>query len=466
VPALTAQNVRHLLRRTEYSDRPSRVSELLALGSIDAAVNNILDFDASPPSTTIGPGEAIVQNNEFIHFWFNRMAFDARRPFQEKLAFFWHGHFCSSFEKVRSIGLMIEQIDLFRTMGLGHFPTLTKVMSTQVAMLQFLDNNQNRATSPNQNFARELMELFVLGVGNYNERDVEASAAAWTGHTEQLPAFTYLWRPDWHDFSPKRFLGVTINQGTDGHLHGYETIDAMLGTGVVPPDATNLANRGRRTAEVAAEFISRKLWLHFAGDNPPADAISAMSTAFRSSGLSIRALVKAMLTSDHFYTDAVRTGLVRSPVEYMVALMIATGQRSEAAAPVYLLTSLEHRPLAPPDVSGWKTNAYWVNANAMGLRGVAAQTFRTASTLEYFSGNQTIRLAYGQITQAEILARDAGGRFVLSDSALVDRFVELTNIRIAAATRQHIAEYAASVEAWERHLCLTLLLYAPEAHVA
>lgn len=466
MPALNADNVRHLLRRTEYFDRPNRVSELLALGSIDAAVDNILVFEANPPSPTIGPGELIDQNNEFIHFWLNRMAFDAARPFQEKLAFFWHGHFCSSLTKVRTIDLMIEQINLFRTQGLGHLPSLTKSMSTQVAMLQFLDNNQNRAESPNQNFARELMELFVLGVGNYNERDVEACTAAWTGHTEYIPGFAYRWRPDWHDHSPKQYLGVTINQGPEAHLHGYETIDVMFGAGVVPADARNVANRGRPTVLVAAEFIARKFWLHFAGDNPPAAAISAMITAFLSAGGQLRPLVKAMLTSDHFYTNEVKTGLVRSPVDYMVAMMVASGQRSEVAAPVYLLTSIGHRPLDPPDVSGWKTNSYWVNANGMGWRAMIAESFRTASTATYFVGDEKIHLGYGQITQAEILARHPNNEFVLTAGALVDRLAQLSNLTLGAGTRQKIAEFAASVEPWDRHLCLTLIFMAPEAHMA
>ena len=114
------------------------------------------------------------------------MAFDSPRPLQEKMAFFWHGHFCSEFGKVGDAEQMRLQIDLFRKNGLGNVRDLAKPMSTQVAMLRYLDNNQNKKTSPNQNFARELMELFLLGVGNYTEADVEASAAAWTGHTRPV----------------------------------------------------------------------------------------------------------------------------------------------------------------------------------------------------------------------------------------------------------------------------------------
>ena len=103
------------------------------------------------------------------------MAVDSARPFQERMAFFWHSHFCSDLGKVGSAVLMREQIDLWRREGLGNIRSLATTMSTQVAMIRYLDNNQNKASSPNQNFARELMELFLLGVGNYTEADVESS---------------------------------------------------------------------------------------------------------------------------------------------------------------------------------------------------------------------------------------------------------------------------------------------------
>jgi uncharacterized protein (DUF1800 family) len=107
---------------------------------------------------------------------------DSPTPFQEKLTLFWHGHFCSSWEKVNSAKAMLQQNALFRSMALGNFRTLTQTMAVQPAMLVYLDNVDNVKTSPNQNFARELMELFTLGVGNYGEDDVTAAARAWTGH--------------------------------------------------------------------------------------------------------------------------------------------------------------------------------------------------------------------------------------------------------------------------------------------
>ena len=196
------------------------------------------------------------------------------------MAFFWHGHFCSEFGKVGSSMLMREQIDLWRSEGLGNIRSLATTMSTQVAMIRYLDNNQNKKSSPNQNFARELMELFLLGVGNYTEADVEASTAAWTGHSDQWDdeVDPYRWRPEWHDSSPKDFLGQRINIDVDPAAwpgHGPETIAVMLGDGVVPSGAANVANRGRPARAVAAEFLSRKLWTSFATDTPPPPGVMA-----------------------------------------------------------------------------------------------------------------------------------------------------------------------------------------------
>ena len=133
---------------------------------------------ANPGTIPFTEVENWQRGEELTHFWLDRMAHDSPRPIQEKMSFFWHGHFCSEFSKVGSADLMAEQIDTFRYGALGNLRTLATTMSTQVAMLRYLDNNQNKQTSPNQNFARELMELFLLGVGNYTEADVEVATAA------------------------------------------------------------------------------------------------------------------------------------------------------------------------------------------------------------------------------------------------------------------------------------------------
>jgi uncharacterized protein (DUF1800 family) len=470
VPTLTEGNVRHLLRRTEFVDRPERVAALLATSSIEAAVDDVLAVESSPPSVGFTATSDWERGVELVNHWFDRMAHDSRRPFQERMALFWHGHFCSDLGKVGSATLMREQIDLWRRSGLGNLRSLARTMSTQVAMIRYLDNNDNRASSPNQNFARELMELFLLGVGNYNEADVEASTAAWTGHTDQWndDVSPYRWRADWHDFSTKQYLGRTINAGGDGPDHGPETIDVLLGNGIVPADATNVANRGRPTREVAAEFLSHKLWTWFATDTPPpAPVLAAMRDALVGSGFEVRPWVRAMLTSDAFYSDEVKAGLVRTPTEFAVALMHATGLRAGAANFSWLTASMGQRLLYPPNVSGWRPNAYWVNASAMEGRARMVQQFAWTASRTYWQsgGTGVISLARGQLTNQQVTARN-GSLPVLSNADFVRLLEEYTAVELSPSSRAEILRYADSASVWERNDALVLLLLAPEMHVA
>lgn len=470
VPPLTEVNVRHLLRRTEFVDRDERVAALLTAGSIEAAVDDVLDVEAHPPSVTFTSGADWERGVELTNFWFDRMAHDAVRPFQERLALFWHGHFCSDLSKVGSATLMREQIDLWRREGLGNVRSLARTMSTQVAMIRYLDNNANKASSPNQNFARELMELFLLGVGNYSEADVEASTAAWTGHSDQWndDVSPYRWRPEWHDFAPKSYLGRTINTGPDGRAHGPETIDVVLGNGVVPTDAANVANRGRPTREVAAEFLSRKLWTWFATDAPPPPAVLvAMRDALLAGDFAVRPWVRAMLTHEAFYTDQVRHGLVRTPVEFVVALMHATGKRTADGSFWWLMESMGQRLLYPPNVSGWRPNGYWVNSSAMEGRGRAARHFAWTAMRTYWQtgGNGVISLAGGQLTNREVTA-NTGGVPTMPNGEFIRRLEDYTGIHLDDVSRTEILRYADGATVWERNDALVLLLLAPEMHVA
>ena len=476
-PALTDSNLRHLLRRTEFVDRPNRVAELTGVGSIEAAVSNILAVNANPPSVTFTSqaNRDWERGRDLTHFWLDQMTRDSSRPFQERMAFFWHGHFCSEFSKVNSSTYMREQIDLWRRDGLGNIRTLATTMSTQVAMIRYLDNNQNKKSSPNQNFARELMELFLLGVGNYTEADVEASTLAWTGHSDQWDdtAAAYRWKADWHDPSPKTFLGRPIN-GDSSQVawpnHGPETIAVMLGSGIVPRGADNVANRGRPSRDVAAEFLSRKLWTSFATDTPPPPGVmAAMSDALVANDFNVRPWVNAMLTHPDFYTDAVKQGLVRTPVEFVVALLAATGQRSRAADMTWLMDAMGQQLLYPPNVSGWRPNGYWVNASAMEGRARTVQQMNWAAGRNYWAGSDgPITLAGGSIMRSQITARTPWPeeRPVMTSAALVARLIELMQVQLSPAATAEIVRYADSATVWERNNALMLIMLAPEMHMA
>ena len=437
MPTLDEANVRHLLRRTEFVDRTPRVRELLASGSIDAAVDDVMAVPANPPAVRFTRSGQWQRQEELAHFWLDRMAHDSARPFQERMALFWHGHFATSFEKVNLGVAMREQLDLFRRSALGNVRELAIAMSTQVAMLRYLDNNQNRASSPNQNFARELMELFLLGVGNYTEADVEAATAAWTGHTDEWDdeVSPYRWRPEWHDGAAKSFLGRRINDGGDARDHGAETIRVMLGSGTVPAGAANAAARGRPTREVAAEFLSRKLWSQFADGEPPSDVVGHLRDVLVANDFAVRPWVRAMLVHDAFYRSSTRTGLVRSPIEMIVALLVASGLRSAAGTPLWLMEGMGQRPFFPPNVAGWKTNVYWVNASAMEARARAIQQTYWDVTRTYWGSGDTgeLRLAGGTIARRTVVEQ-RDGRRVWADAAFLDRVLALADLRIGGTT--------------------------------
>ncbi len=453
-------DIEHLLRRTEYVARPARVTALKDL-TIEAAVDNILAVTGGAGSANLNDPENWQRGVQLTHHWLDRMAHDAPKPIREKMGFFWHGHFCSELGKVGSADLMQEQIDLFRNDAMGNLRTLAKTMSTQVAMLRYLDNNRNRKTSPNQNFARELMELFLLGVGNYTEADVEAATAAWTGHTDNWQTDAYEWRADWHDGSTKSFLRRSVNNGGDPKLHGAETIDVMLGTGVIPNGAGIVANRGRPSREVAAEFISKKLWIEFAGTNPSAAVLAALRDSALANDFDITPWLRTLLTRPEFYTTEVKRGLVRSPVEFMVALLVATGRRSAEATPLWLMEGMGQRPLYPPNVSGWKHNAYWVNASAMAKRTETARSVVWRSMQGYWNGDGLIHLKNGTISRTDVTEtwRD-------QPLKVLDEVLRLTDVRLTSGSYDALAAFATNSERWERSDLFHLVMFAPELQVA
>lgn len=482
MPQLNEANVRHLLRRTEFVDRDARVTELLALGSIAAAVDNILAVPANPPSvtyTSLGEDEGWQRGIELVHFWFDRMAHDSSRPMQEKMSLFWHGHLVSDLGKVGDVEPMQEQIDLYRNEALGNIREIAITMSTQIAMLRYLDNDSNEKETPNQNFARELLELFLLEVGNYNEADVEAATAAWSGHAVDWETGEYYWRddrpkhswePEYHDYSVKQFLGRTINNGGDPKQHGDETIEVVFGNGIIPSDAANVANRGRPSREVASEFLSRKLWIDFANQTPPPAVISAMRDTLLTTGFDIKPWVRVMLVSDEFYDDSVKTGLVRSPIDWIVSMLYASGVQSSDVTPIWLMGSMGQIPLRPPNVSGWKTNGYFVNSSAMEGRARVSQGFAWAAGRNYWrdDGSGYIQLRNGQVTQAELIERTPYPDRIptMTDAEVADKMLDLMELHVSAASRQHIITHLGRGSVWDRNQAILAIFLLPELHLA
>jgi uncharacterized protein (DUF1800 family) len=342
-------DIAHLLRRAGFGGTAAQISNL-ASQSWATTVDQLIDFSAAPAdvepaflTADLGDWE---KEFDLQAWWLDRMA-TTTTPLQEKLTFFWHGHFATANYKVEDARLMYQQNALLRSMAGGNFRDLVQQLSLQPAMLIWLDNDPNTKRHPNENFARELMELFVLGVHRYTQDDVVASARAWTGHnTLDSDRTQYHFYANRHDTGLKTFMGVT--QNWDG------------------PDIVNFLLRDDPTRKaIAARFIATKMWSFFAYPNPDADIVNNIASAFYAADLTIAELLRAIFNHPAFLSPAARHGLVRSPVEWVVACMRAVGISATDANPQWWMSDMGQQLFEPPNVSGWRPNEYWLTTSRL-----------------------------------------------------------------------------------------------------
>lgn len=355
-----ADDLAHLLRRTEFFPKPARIAELTALGSDPAAwVANILDFTANANPQV--PANLVNQDDQHgydqhvaaYNWWLDSMA-TRPRPFQEKMTLFWHGHFVSEWNFVNRTDHMTHQNQLYRTMALGNFEALTQAMAIEPAMILYLSNSENVKTAPNQNFARELMELFTLGVGNYTEDDVNTAARAWTGYNYDYTTHAFEYRSSRHDDGQKTLFGNTQN------WNGPDMIHEIL-----------VGNPDKRV--ISATFIVKELWQFLAYPAPAQNIVDDLATVFMTGGLELKPLLQALLVRPEFYSAQAKQGLVRTPTEWAAAILAATGTTSGALGLFNLADRMGQVVFDPPNVSGWRSNGYWLTTSALSGRAAVAR---------------------------------------------------------------------------------------------
>lgn len=288
------------------------------------------------------------QLGEFQRWWVSRMV-DAPAPLPEKMTLLWHGHFASSQRKVRNTHHMALQQDLFRREALGSFAALLRGIVRDPATLAYLDNHRSTKRAPNENLARELMELFSLGAGRYRERDIKEGARALTGYTFEGDAFVF--REAWHDRGIKTILG------RDGNFDGDDFVEIILAQ--------------RR----CAEFQAATLYGWFVaplpedvGDAPvnQRSVILSLTRTVVANRYDLRATVRRLLLSEHFYDEAFRGTKIKSPAELTAGLLRSLG--APAARPGALVGSMDRMgqtPLLPPNVAGWPVGRGWINTTTM-----------------------------------------------------------------------------------------------------
>jgi len=289
-----------------------------------------------------------TESRELITWWLARMI-ASTNPAQEKLALLLHGHFPTAISKVRFPQFMYQQNQLMRTQGSGDFTQLTQAIAVDPAMLIWLDASSDKAQDPNENFARELLERFTMGIGNYSENDVRAAAYCFTGWRLNYRTGAFSISALDHSDAPQTFLGHTgVNSGT-------EVIDIATNT------------------EASARYVPSALWSHLAYPVAPKDAVvSDLATSYAGDH-NIANLLRSIVTDPQFATPTTQSGLIKQPIEYVVGALrvlsvTAAEIQARPAGVLEVLAGLGQVPFDPPSVGGWGQNGYWLSTAAALVR--------------------------------------------------------------------------------------------------
>ncbi|MFY9234356.1 MAG: DUF1800 domain-containing protein [Fimbriimonadaceae bacterium] len=364
----------HLLRRFGLGASESEV-DYYVQGGWKSAVDKLLNYDqvAEPADITIdkfalpNPQGVPQLRIQGVVAWWHVRILTTRRPLLEKMTVFWHDHFATSASKVNVPPLMYQQNETIRSNATGKFQTLLLEMSKDPAMIFWLDNQYNVRGKANENFAREVMELFTLGIGNYSEKDIQEASRAFTGWTfrrtrrfdnpEVGRAADFLFRPGQHDADDKTVFGKT-------GPFGGEDIIAML-----------------CEMPQTAKYIVTKLWEWFAYAEPAPALIEKLTTQFRESGLDIKVILRAIMESPEFYSDKAERAIYKNPVDFIIPTLrqlglgeiVASqnfdpeqgpvarlGRVAPAAAAAQSANAMGMQLLFPPDVAGWASGPAWI----------------------------------------------------------------------------------------------------------
>ena len=419
--------VAHLMRRAGFGATRDELEKLVEQG-YEETVEQLLHPEAQPQvnecmlfryhPNTEGPqsGTALGAANWLYHM------LNTNRPLEEKMALFWHQVFATGNGKVDTTIHMLEQIQMFRDCGMGNYRELLVELAKNPAMIFWLDQQENHKHAPNENWGRELLELFSLGVGNYTEKDVYECSRAFTGWTisSKMPRFPhgrfpwhFEFRPEAHDFKEKTFLGHT------GNFNGEDIIDIII------------------QQPACLTFITRHLYNFFVADEPqvptwsiepPRDpqAIKLLSETFVNSGYEIKPVLRTLFNSD-FFKEAMYEK-IKSPAEVVVGTLRLTGDLQKpdprleevAMEPNYMGQSI----LDPPSVEGWSTGQQWIYGSSLVER---------VNFVGDLVGN--IELPGVQ----SIIKRVASNGTVMTAETLVDRCLDLMGpLPVAESTRKEL----------------------------
>ena len=398
----------HLLRRAGFGGSPADVDRAAA-GSMNAAVDALVHFPstdalaqgpalidedenrplasltmaapvpmstgdtmamASPAPATDGATNAIVearkqrnvlrrrQDRANVAWWLDRMLVSPA-PLQEKLTLYLHGHFATANNQKGIYGVdIVDQNWLMRRYALGNWRELTHAMARDRAMLKWLDNARNVKAHPNENFARELMELFTLGIGNYTETDVRESARAFTGYTFRRATGEFYFNARQHDDGAKTFLGKT------GNFTGDDVIDIIFAQPAAP------------------KYFAKRLLEFFVYTDPEPALIDALASIIRANDFNMAPVFAMLFRSNVFYSDRTYRALVKSPVEFVIGSYKLFGLTEIGPQTIGVLGRMGQVPFHPPSVKGWDGGLQWLNTQTV----LARENFASGLTTQAAQG--------------------------------------------------------------------------------
>lgn len=406
---VTRADVAHLLRRAGFGGRPAELDALTGRTRAEC-VDVVMGFragdpvpagpDVAPP-IAFGRDRQWEQHSALVEWWIERMVdlgqatavpspvptVAAPSPLQEQMTLFWHDHFACAQDKVHDVAALFDQNRVLRRGALGSFRDLLGAMSVHPAMLVYLDNATNVAGAEQENFARELMELYTIGVGNFDEDDVVAMARAWTGHNTvgwngSFEDHTYVYRSDRHDHGPKTLFGITANWNGIARAPGERDVLDELCFGV--------------RQQATARFLAHKIFAWFAHPDPSPAVVTELADVFVASGMQIAALVRAVLLHDEFWGPESRWNRVASPVEFVVRLFRHLPLRPSGVGLRWRMEPMGQIPFDPPSVAGWPSGAGWLStATAWGRGGFVRSLRWKASDAGFLAGARDLTPAAG-----------------------------------------------------------------------
>jgi uncharacterized protein (DUF1800 family) len=337
----------HLLRRAGFGAPPAAIDRA-AVEGMEATVENLFDEATDEEDAYQKTFEAI--NGRLLNFgeiepeqawWVYRMM-TTRAPLREKLTLFWHGHFATGYEKVDSPRLMHQQIETIRRHAWGNVRALTLAIARDPAMVVWLDGESSTKEHPNENFARELMELFTCGIGHYTETDVQEAARAFTGWHRDGAQFVF--QADDHDPGRKHFLGKW------GRFDGGDVIDILM------------------QQPATLHFLARKLLRFFAAPEPPEPVVAAAAELLDRTRLDVKWFLRELFQSRYFYSPECYRTRIASPAEFVIGAIRTLDVRWSAPEVVDFLGRMDQRLLAPPNVKGWDGEQKWINSSTWAAR--------------------------------------------------------------------------------------------------